>query len=358
MQNNAIIHIRQTLAPDNKSPKEYKPQTEDYMIRKPAGYLPAPDQKNGDDRQDTAFQPRRPDFRGWIISSRPWSFVLTVVSILAGGILSLTLAGDFSPYLFLLTLVGIIAAHAATNLLNDYFDTLYGIDTPGAPTALYRPHPLLSGIFSPRKVLLLSLFLYLAAALAGLQLTLLRGWPIIVLATAGGIISITYTAGPIHFKYRGLGEIFVFLVWGPLLTLGAYFVQTGSFTDWPLVLWASFPLGIWVALVLLANNLTDLAYDQQKKIVTVAILLGRKKGMMLFGLLLLLAYLLTLAGIMLGYFSFWVLLVFLSFPPALRLYNNFRTLQELPTDADPQTARISAVFGALLIFSILLGQRI
>ncbi|MBS4023107.1 MAG: prenyltransferase [Dethiobacter sp.] len=312
-------------------------------------YIP---EATASDGQNTAAV----NYRDWIVAARPWSFIMTAVSVTAGAILALTMSGRFYPLLALLTLAGTVAAHAATNLVNDYFDTVYGVDKQGAPTTQYRPHPLLDNVFSPHRVIMLSVALYAFSALIATYLTVLRGWPVAAIALAGGIISVTYTAGPVSLKYRGLGEIFVFLIWGPILTVGSYFVQTGSWSGSITALWTSLPLGIWVALVLLANNLKDLNYDAQTKIVfTTAIRLGREKGLKLFTLLLFSAYSLTVLAIVLGHLPALAIIVFFSLPMALRLLGSFRNARDLPADADPQTAQLSAVFGALLILSLLMG---
>ena len=84
---------------------------------------------------------------------RPWSFILTVVSVTVGSLLALVLQGRFNPLLALLVLAGVIAIHAASNIINDYYDTAHGVDKPGSPTTLYRLHPLLNNILSPREII-------------------------------------------------------------------------------------------------------------------------------------------------------------------------------------------------------------
>ncbi|MCS6902787.1 MAG: prenyltransferase, partial [Candidatus Bipolaricaulota bacterium] len=92
----------------------------------------------------------------WFLATRPWSFSMTAISVGVGGALA-ALHQSFDLWLFLVTLVGAIAVHAATNLINDYFDYKRGVDRPGAPTTLYRPHPLVQGLIAPHAVLRVSL---------------------------------------------------------------------------------------------------------------------------------------------------------------------------------------------------------
>jgi len=291
----------------------------------------------------------------FFLALRPWSFTMTIISVMVGSIMGLLLQGKFSSGLALLVLIGMLAIHGATNILNDFFDTIYEVDRPGAPTTLYRVHPILSGAFSLREILVFSLALYSITVLISIYLIGIRGWAIAVITLMGIFASIFYTAAPIKYKYLGWGEISVFLIWGPLMTLGSYFVQTGIWEEAAIVLFVSLPLGMLVASVLLANNLKDLRYDSELKIRTVAVRLGRIRSLKLFSRLIYGVYILSSLGIFLGYLSWWALAVFLSLPLALKLISGFNNQEEIPMDADPQAANLSTVFGLLFIFSLITG---
>jgi len=280
---------------------------------------------------------------------------MTAVSVTVGSLLALQL-GYFHLGLYLLVLVGMILAHAATNLINDYFDVRHGVDRPEAPTARYRPHPLLEGLLTPGQVLLVSFVLYALAGLIGLYLTIIRGWPIALLALVGGLASFTYTAGPINYKHRALGELSVFLMWGPLMVMGAFYVQTGSWEAVARVIWPSVPIGLWVALVLLANNLKDIEYDRRLGVKTLGTLLGRKGALRLYMLIIGAIYLLSGLGVGLGAIPLWGLLIFLSLPAAFKLVRAFERASEIPPDADPRTAQLSMQYGLLLIVALLLQK--
>ncbi len=288
-----------------------------------------------------------------LLAARPWSFTMTFISVTTASLMALP---AFDWALYLTVLVGMILAHAATNLINDYFDVKSGVDRPDAPTARYRPHPLVTGRLKPQQVLWGSLGLYGLAALIGLYLTFLRGWPIALLALLGGLASFFYTATPVQYKHRALGELSVFLMWGPLMMLGSYYVQTGGWLGVHKVLFISLPIGLWVALVLLANNLKDIDYDRGQEVATLATLLGRSGALTLYTLLVILVYVLSALGILLKIMPLWGLLVFISVPTAWRLIRSFQTRAEIPPDADPRTAQLSTLFGLLLILSLLLGH--
>jgi 1,4-dihydroxy-2-naphthoate octaprenyltransferase len=180
----------------------------------------------------------------------------------------------------------------------------------------------------------------------------LKGAGLLWFILVGAIASFFYTAGPIKYKYLALGELSVFLMWGPVIVGGTYFVQRGSLSlDAVLI---SVPFGLLVALVLLANNLRDIDYDRSAGIATLGTLLGQQKTRVLYQGLILLAYLATALLIALKILSPWGLLVFFSAPVAFRL---IRTLQrEIPNDADARTAQLDTLFGVWLIVGLILEK--
>ena len=287
-------------------------------------------------------------YRDWLLASRPWSFAMTAISIGVGGALA-SMDGSFSWVLFFFTLVGAVFLHGATNLINDYYDVLRGVDSLEAATAKYRPHPLVEGKLLPREVKKGAYILFLAGAAIGTGLAAARGWPILGLGIIGILASLAYTAPPVSYKYLALGEFTVFLMWGPLMVEGAYFVQIQAFSlD---ALWISIPFGLIVALVLLANNLRDISHDKSRSIRTVAILLGAEKGFYLYAGLVVLAYasIPLLAGLKI--LPFWSLIVLFSLPLAVRIFRVM--LRRIPDDADARTAQLDTAFGALLLISLI-----
>jgi len=287
----------------------------------------------------------------WVLATRPWSFAMTAISVGVGGAVA-ALDGPFDIGLFVLTLIGAVCVHGATNLVNDYFDYKSGVDRPGAPTTLYRPHPLVQGLISPQAVLWVSFGLYAIAALIGLALIGLKGAGLLWFIVIGAIASFFYTAGPIKYKYLALGEFSVFLMWGPVIVGGTYFVQRGSLS--PEAILISLPFGLLVALVLLANNLRDIDYDRSAGITTIGTLLGQRKTRALYQGLILTAYLAIAVLIVLKILSPWGVLVFFSAPVAVRLIKIFQ--QEIPNDADARTSQLDMLFGVWLIIGLILER--
>jgi 1,4-dihydroxy-2-naphthoate octaprenyltransferase len=289
-------------------------------------------------------------YQNWFLASRPWSFAMSAISVSVGSALG-AIQGDFSWTFYLITLVGMIILHAATNLMNDYYDVRSGVDYRETSTARYRPHPLLEGKLKPAQVRIAAFVLYSLAAITGLYLAAARGWSLLWIGLAGVFASFTYTAPPFKYKYKALGEFSVFLMWGPLMVEGAYFVQRQDFSL--KAFWISLPFGILVALVLLINNTRDISHDKQKGIVTLPILVGRRNGLRLYLILVVMAYLGILWMSIFGPLNLWSLIVLASLPLAVRLLKQMR--REIPLDADARTAQLDTAFGVLLVISMIPG---
>ena len=288
-------------------------------------------------------------YRNWFLASRPWSFTMTAISISVGASLG-AIDGGFSWALYLITLLGTILLHAATNLINDYYDVKSGVDTREVSTAQYRPHPLVEGKLEAGQVRRVAFILYGLSTAIGIYLVATRGGQLLWIGVIGAFGSFTYTAPPLKYKYSALGEISVFLMWGPLMVTGAYFVQRQAFSMDAFLI--SLPFGVLVALVLLANNIRDIIHDRDKGILTLAIVLGRRKGLVLYAILVVLAYLGIILMSFTGPLYLWSLIVLLSVPLAFRLLNQM--MKQVPADADARTAQLDTVFGVLLVMSLVL----
>ena len=284
------------------------------------------------------------------LATRPWSFPMTIISITFGSAISLRLEGLFNPLNYILALIGSVALHAAANVINDYYDAKYGVDRVGAPTVKYRPHPVIAGFMDPGSLVKMTIFLSLTSIIIAIYLAIVSGIYALILGLIGLILALTYTSPPLTYKYRALGELSVLMCWGPIMVLGAYYVQTSRLSLIPLT--ASLSIGLLVAAVLLANNIRDIEYDRTVGIKTIAIILGRSRAIKLYGLMVLTPYLIILLLVILGIFSYIMLIVFASLPKALSLIRMFRV--EIPDTADPLTAQLVLLFGVLAIAGMLL----
>ena len=197
---------------------------------------------------------------GWLFLRTSGSLfpTATFVPILLG-IAVAAWTNGFSWWLALLTLIGGASIHLGLNVANDVFDTTSGADAANVnPTQFSGGSRVVHyGLLTLRQIMLLS-----AAFYAGIDLLYLcatRGWDLFWLGAVGALLSVFYTAPPLKLVHRGLGEIDVFLGFGPIMALGAYYVQAQEFDLEPLL--ASIPVGILIALVLYVNEVPDRPAD-------------------------------------------------------------------------------------------------
>jgi len=293
------------------------------------------------------------NLKKYVIATRPWSFIMTFISVSVGTLLAAE-REPISWVWFVLSVFGIILFHAAANLFNDYYDSEYKIDQEDSPTTKYRSQPITSGLLTPRQVFMEAVCCFITTFAIGVAAGFFRTYHVFWIGTIGMLTSYFYTAGPIRLKYRALGELAAFVMWGPLMIEGAYAVQRQALSL--KALYISIPFGLLVALVLYANNMRDIAYDSRHRIKTISILLGERRSFLLFIGLIALAYLFVLGMVVTGIMSLWGLLIFLSLPKAFSLVKEFK--KKIPDGADALTAQFDTVFGALLILAIIFESRV
>ena len=290
--------------------------------------------------------------KNWFRATRPWSWSMSVISVSVGATMAAIDGEPFHWGFYFLTVIGMVALHTAGNMTNDFFDVRSGLDQRDTSTAIYRPHPFLEGEIETKAFLAAVLALYGMAGSIGIYLAFVRGWAVLALGLVGALGAWTYTGPPFNYKSKALGEVGVFLLWGPLMVLGSYFVQRQAFSVPALMV--SVPFGALVALVLLANNIRDVRTDSRQEVKTLPILLGQKNGLRLFIGLIALAYLAVTAMALFGPLPFWSLLVLLSLPLAVPLIRSVKV--NIPDDMDARTAQLDTGFGVLLVVSLVLGN--
>jgi 1,4-dihydroxy-2-naphthoate octaprenyltransferase len=199
---------------------------------------------------------------GWLFlrTTRLPFLTATFVPILLGVAVAAWTNG-FNWWLALLTLVGGACVHLGLNVANDVFDTTSGVDAANVnPTQFSGGSRVVHyGLLSLRDIALLSFGLYAIGISIGIYLAATRGWDLFWLGAAGALLSFFYTAPPLRLVHRGVGEIVVALGFGPIMTLGAYFVQAREYDLEPLLV--SIPVGILIALVLYVNEVPDRPAD-------------------------------------------------------------------------------------------------
>lgn len=207
----------------------------------------------------------------WLVLSRVSVVVMTATSAVIGGLLALR-DDVFDAPLLILTALGLVLAHAGSNLVNDFWDFHRGTDTEDSPRATYEAHPLREASARRSTFVLVTLGILTAATAIGIYLTVVAGPVLLAFALSGAFVLLLYSGGPLPLKYFGLGEIAVFIVWGPLMIGGTYYVMAESLPAW--VVLASVPYALGVTTVLFGKHLDKLAFDREHGIRTLPMLLG------------------------------------------------------------------------------------
>ena len=284
---------------------------------------------------------------------RPFSFTASIIPVAAGGALAFA-DGRFNPGLFLLALLGGVLLHIGTNVTNEIYDVRKGIDTITSPRA---SHAILKGRIGERSAYAFALTAFALAAAVGVALILARGWPIVALGIAGLAGGYFYTAPPFEYKFRALGLPLVFLLMGPLMTVGSYYAVSGSWSPVALVL--SLPIGLLVAAILHGNEWRDIREDTRAGIVTLSSRIGREWAHYGYLGLTLGAYIVLALAVVVGALPPATLLAILSLPllvvvvraAELGASGQARAIAMI----DLQTARLHAAFGLLLVAGVVLA---
>ena len=290
------------------------------------------------------------NLRLWFAASRPISFTASVIPVLVGTLLA---AEDrFRWWAALLALVGSVLIHAGTNFINDYYDWRKGADNEDSlgPAGFIQRK-----LVSPNAVLVAGIGCFAAGSILGLVLCALTSWELLWLGLASVLAGFLYTGAPIHLAYIGLGEVTVFLFMGPVMVVGAYFVQLEEWAWDPFI--ASLPIAFLVTAILQANNLRDIESDRATGKRTIATLIGRKWAGREMYLLLAGAYVSLVVAAIAGSLP-WPALVALATLPAV-----IPIVKVVAAGGNPRklnlalvkTAGLHMQFGALMAAGLLLN---
>ena len=193
--------------------------------------------------------------RLWLLAIRPKTLFAALAPVMLGTALAYSLGKSHLPCA-IAALLGAIGIQIGTNLANDYWDAKKGADTEDrlGPVRVTS-----SGLLSPRSVFLAMLIAFFAAGLAGLYLIYEAGWPVFWIGIISIFCGIIYTAGPFPLAYMGLGDVFTFVFFGPVATMGTYYVQAHAIS-FPALILGCIPGSYSVVLIAL-NNLRDRESD-------------------------------------------------------------------------------------------------
>ena len=287
----------------------------------------------------------------WLTAARPWALPASTMPVVFGTALAIVIAGArFSPLRFFWALVTMMALHSASNMLSDVFDFRRGLDREVTPVS----GAIVRGWLTDRQVLRGSIVLFVLGTVSGLLIARATGKSLFVVGGIGLAVGVLYTL----LKAHALGDLAVFLNFGLLGAAGAWIVQTRSFS-WLPVLW-TVPMALLVSAILHANNWRDIPSDGERRVTTVAGVLGDRGSLAYYGCLVFAPFLIDLAFIAVPRLAggplrpmpLTFLVVLLALPSSLRLWGRAgrRAAPRSPLDfvvLDGATARHNLVFGLL-----------
>jgi 1,4-dihydroxy-2-naphthoate octaprenyltransferase len=292
----------------------------------------------------------------WWRASRPFTFTMSVLPPIIGAIAVKIENPDVGLgwLKLVLTMIGCVLAHAGANMVGDYFDFKNRVDREGT----FGSSGVLTGkLAEPKTILTGAIIVYIIASLIGIYLafSIPNGKVLLWLILIGAVLGFFYTVKPFAFKYRALGDIAVFISFGPAMTLGTYYVQIQRFS-WGPILYA-IPFAFLVDAVLHSNNLRDIKNDAVVNVKTVAILIGERNAKFMYYGLVLSSYLSVIVLILANQLPLISLVTLLSLPLAIKLIRIVHAKEGQPERRflmiDAATAQLHSAFGGLLLLSLL-----
>jgi len=217
---------------------------------------------------DGGLNDARPGLGAWVAASRLRTLPASLAPVLIGAAIAY---GDGAGHALaaLAALLGAALIQIGANFANDYFDFVKGADTAQriGPRRMVQ-----AGLVRPQTMLRAALLAFGLAALVGLYLAARGGWPIVAVGLASILSGVLYTGGPAPLGYRGLGDVFVLIFFGPVAVAGTYYVQALEL-DWRPVA-AGIGPGLIAMAILVVNNLRDIETDAAAGKRTLAVRFG------------------------------------------------------------------------------------
>jgi len=307
-----------------------------YIIN---GWLIIKDIQDYEDRNQEVTANR---VNAWILAVRPKTLPAAISPVIVGS----ALAFKYSVLNLTVAIAALFTAlllQIGANLANDVFDFYKGADISErlGPVRVTQ-----AGLLSPKEVLVGMWITFAAAGFIGFFLFLQVGWPVLVIGLLSIVAAIAYTGGPFPLGYYGLGDLTVFIFFGPVAVCGTYFIQAYRL-DFPVFI-ASIPIGLLITAILVVNNLRDIKTDEAVGKKTLAVMLGVRSTRYEYMICLLLSFVFPIFMLLFGYVSVWVVLVMLALPFA------FSLIRSVWQDIGRTLNRTLAGTGQLvLVFSLL-----
>ncbi len=247
----------------------------------------------------------------WLIATRSAVTTVTIYSCIIAGLLAWR-DGYFSWLPWIVLTLGLFIAHGTNNLLNDYTDFSRGVDKDNYFRTQYGVHPLVQGFWNKSQQIQWFLVSGVIAFLSGIFALFYTGFnpSVIGLFAFGALILLFYTW---PLKYWALGELAIFLIWGPIMIAGVYFVlalgKGGDFSNIWYVALAGIPFGLSVASINVGKHIDKMIPDKQKGVGTFPVRVGQTFARYVNMAAIVIAYAVVIYLVVTGYFSVFMLLI-------------------------------------------------
>ena len=288
-------------------------------------------------------------FHSWLLASRPKTLLASVVPVMVGTALAINV-DKFNPLVTLVALVCSLLIQIGTNFTNDLYDFYKGADT------VSRKGPvrvLAAGLISVKEMKTGIIIAFLSAFILGLYLVYIGGIIILAIGVLSILAGIAYTAGPYPLAYKGLGDIFVFMFFGLIGTMGTFYLQANELSLAAFL--SSIPVGSLITNILVVNNYRDIETDRNAGKNTLAVKLGKTFTQYQFIFLIFVSFIVPLLLFLFFDFKFWIFLPYLTLPVVYKTISMLFTLDGVQLNETLElTAKLSAMYGILFSAGLML----
>ena len=279
----------------------------------------------------------------WFQNARPISLPQSMLPALTAVALSYGQT-EFSWIAALASVIGVALVHLGLNLLDDWFDYKVGsaearqkVANEGFRGRMIKYPYLTSGEATPKQLLGAIAGFMAGATVCGAIVLYLRGWMILGWVAAALVIGISYSGGPLKLGFRGLGELVIFTMFGPLMMSGVYYAITGTL-DWKIT-WLSIAVGLLVTNIVYSHSVLDAIPDAKMGKKTMAHLMGSGKGQIALSVLInVIPYIMVVIGVALGQLHVAYLAVLVVLPLSMWLVkslNSYVSGKEVKIETKP-----------------------
>ncbi|MBP6436800.1 MAG: prenyltransferase [Paludibacteraceae bacterium] len=294
-----------------------------------------------------------PTTKNWIIATRPWSFPASAMPALFAMAYVFYMQDSIESIHWgygVAALLGAVLFQASGNLIGDYFDYMYKVDRK---ESFGSSRILVDGVFTPKTIFWFGLIVLCMGILLGLFLWSQTGNDLLWIGIVGALGTFFYY----KLKYMALGDVLIFVIYGPLIALGTAFVMTNQLY-WEVVV-LSIPIAFLVVNILHANNTRDMRDDKLANIKTQALLLGEKGSRIQYTFLAIGAYVAVAIFVLLNMISPLALLVIVTLPLAKKNINLIKQAKidkpEIIKDLDAMSAQLVMAFTLMYALGIFNG---